>query len=229
VTRRQAAQLAIRVVVLGGIAAVFGGLSSYVMQTSEALPASPEAAVQAPDQQVSNRAAKTDRLLPPIPAQLAAAESKPYTLAAVTSLPEIDVAPGAPDPTTADPPQAVQAAAPLPPRKAKLPPPPPAAAPHTFLDDEQIAGLRTRLQLTADQAEYWPAVEAALREVVRTQLRGNRKHVQNGKTMIDVNSPEVQNLLYAAMPLIFRLREDQKREVRKLARVIGLESVASQI
>jgi hypothetical protein len=46
---------------------------------------------------------------------------------------------------------------------------------------------------------------------------------------IDVNSPEVQKLIWAAMPLLMRLREDQKSEVRKLARIIGLEQVASQI
>jgi len=31
------------------------------------------------------------------------------------------------------------------------------------------------------------------------------------------------------MPLLFSLREDQKREVRSLARIIGLEAVASAI
>jgi len=35
--------------------------------------------------------------------------------------------------------------------------------------------------------------------------------------------------VWAAMPLLMRLREDQKKEVRQLARVLGLESVASQI
>jgi hypothetical protein len=31
------------------------------------------------------------------------------------------------------------------------------------------------------------------------------------------------------MPLLFQLREDQKREVRALARLIGLEQVAAAI
>jgi hypothetical protein len=55
------------------------------------------------------------------------------------------------------------------------------------------------------------------------------KPAPDGKVNIDVNSPEVQRLIWAAMPLLMRLREDQKREVRALARVIGMESVASQI
>ena len=55
------------------------------------------------------------------------------------------------------------------------------------------------------------------------------KSKNGGQPAIDVNSPEVQRLIWAAMPLLMRMREDQKNEVRKLARVIGLESVAKQI
>jgi ABC-type transporter Mla MlaB component len=46
---------------------------------------------------------------------------------------------------------------------------------------------------------------------------------------IDPDSAEVQQLKSAAMPLLFQLREDQKNEVRSLARLIGLEKVAAQI
>ena len=107
--------------------------------------------------------------------------------------------------------------------------PRPALPAHSaLLDDTQISGLKGRLRLSSDQVEYWPAVEAALRDVVRTQLHG-AKHAVAGKINIDTNSPEVQKLIWAAMPLLMRLREDQKNEVRKLARVIGLDQVASQI
>ena len=40
---------------------------------------------------------------------------------------------------------------------------------------------------------------------------------------------EVAQLKSAAMPLLFQLRDDQKNEVRSLARIIGLERVASMI
>jgi hypothetical protein len=99
-----------------------------------------------------------------------------------------------------------------------------------LLDDGQIAGIKTRLRLTADQTEYWPAVETALRAVAKHQLREMRQNRNpSGKVNIDVNSPEVQQLVWAAMPLLHRLREDQKREVRRLVRVIGLDQLASQI
>ncbi len=46
---------------------------------------------------------------------------------------------------------------------------------------------------------------------------------------IDPDAAEVQQLKSAAMPSLFQLREDQKEEVRSLARLIGLEKVAAQI
>jgi hypothetical protein len=50
-----------------------------------------------------------------------------------------------------------------------------------------------------------------------------------GAPPIDPDSAEVAQLKSAAMPLLIQLREDQKREVRALARIIGLEKVASAI
>jgi ABC-type transporter Mla MlaB component len=46
---------------------------------------------------------------------------------------------------------------------------------------------------------------------------------------LGADSAEVQQLKSAAMPLLVQLREDQKDEVRKLARIIGLDQVASAI
>ena len=117
---------------------------------------------------------------------------------------------------------------------AVLPPPPKPKAPRPsgLFDEGQIAGLKSRLRLTAEQAEYWPAVEVALRNVIRRQAREMRKkgaHRPGAAPPIDVNSAEVQRLISAALPLLMQLREDQKREVRQLARVIGLEQVARQI
>jgi hypothetical protein len=115
-------------------------------------------------------------------------------------------------------------ATPLPPRKPKLPPPPPSA----LLDDTQIAGIKSRLRLTPEQSEYWPAVETALRDVARVHFRPAAMRGK-GPPNLDVNSPEVQKLIWAAMPLLRQLREDQKREVRQLVRVIGLHTVAAHI
>ena len=236
----------IRFVVLGAAAVTLAGYSAYAKRVNRAMAS--EQAVSFADgigePQISNRAAKTNRLLVQAALTNAGAQGS-YMLASAgpdieverPANPVIAATPAIPVPQPAPVAEAkpveakTVALAPAhdkindKPKRLAPPPAPPAAS--GLLDDGQIAGLKGRLRLTSDQAEYWPAVEAALREVVRTQLRG--RHVPGGKVNIDTGSPEVQKLIFAAMPLLMRLRDDQKSEVRKLARVIGLEQVASQI
>lgn len=114
--------------------------------------------------------------------------------------------------------------------KPKLAAKPAVQKPYTLLSDEQIAGIKERLRLSSDQEYYWPAVETALRAVAR-KIHAARHGDQHPTAVppIDPDAAEVQQLKSAAMPLLFQLREDQKQEVRKLARLIGLEKVAAQI
>jgi hypothetical protein len=221
-------------VVFGAAAVTLAAYSSYAQRINRASVAA-QATGDFLQPQITNRAAKASRI--EIASQ-AVAHKPVFALASmgpdiglerpadpvIASALQIPDAVPAPAAVVAPKPAAVAA---LPPEKPKhlLPPPPPPPAPapsaHSgLLDDNQISGLKGRLRLSSDQAEYWPAVEAALRDVVRTQLRGT-KHAVAGKINIDTDSPEVQKLM--------RLREDQKNEVRKLARVIGLDQVASQI
>jgi hypothetical protein len=246
VPNRKAA-LAIRLAVLGTAIGTLAGFSGYALLPDQTPSASPAALDNGPDSQIPNRSVKADRLGADL-IQTAATDGATYTLASATTGDErsqdrinalLAGIPLAVPASKARPDSQVQQAdqgkadrakpkfAALSPTTAekvkKLPPP---AASSGVLDDAQIAGIRSRLRLTADQAEYWPAVEEALREVARTQLRHRNPHV---KMAIDTDAPEVQKLKWAAMPLLMRLSEDQKNEVRKLARVIGLEQVASQI
>lgn len=116
------------------------------------------------------------------------------------------------------------------PPKPKLAARPAPQKTYTLLSDEQIATIKERLRLSSDQEYYWPAVETALRAVARKihASRHGDTHVA-GVPPIDPDAAEVQQLKSAAMPLLFQLREDQKQEVRSLARLIGLEKVAAQI
>ena len=119
-------------------------------------------------------------------------------------------------------------AAPLAPAKKMVAKPAPQKS-YALLSDVQIAGIKDRLKLSASQESYWPAVESALRAVAR-KIHANRKADPSDTTaLIDPDAEEVQQLKSAAMPLLFQLREDQKQEVRTLARLIGLEKVAAQI
>jgi hypothetical protein len=250
-SRRKAARVLVRFVILGTAAGVLAGYSAHAMRPGPARPADTAAssAATAPAPQASNKTAKADRLPVPRNARVTFGDSVTYSLAslspqtdfgrigndAIAATPAIPyaeqersaapVAPSAVAPSAA-PDRPAVAAAPLPREKPKRPAPQESG----LLDDTHIAGIKTRLQLTPDQVEYWPAVEAALRDIGKSQFRDQHiKHVRAGKAKIDVNAPEVQKLIWAAMPLLALLREDQKREVRKLARVIGLDSVASQI
>jgi len=107
---------------------------------------------------------------------------------------------------------------------------PPVQKSYALLSDAQIAGIKDRLKLTPDQEYYWPGIENALRAVSRKIQAARLSDPNNAAAVkIDPDGAEVQELKSAAMPLLFQLREDQKREVRSLARLIGLEKVAAAI
>ncbi|WGS20014.1 hypothetical protein [Bradyrhizobium sp. ISRA463] len=127
---------------------------------------------------------------------------------------------------TAEPKTAEPQAAPAKPKVAAKPAP---QKNYALLSDAQIAGIKERLRLTSDQEYYWPAVESALRAVARKIHAKHQGQPGSDNVPIDPDSEEVQQLKSAAMPLLFQLREDQKSEVRSLARLIGLEKVAAMI
>ena len=103
--------------------------------------------------------------------------------------------------------------------------------PGFVLNDAQIASIRTRLHLSPDQEQMWPAVEAALRNIAYAKGRDGRRH--GGADTADVAAldpygPEVQGLKSAAFPLIMSFSDEQRSEVRTLAHVMGLDQLASQ-
>ena len=176
---------------------------------------------------VANRESKQDRLtvvtlaLASFDPPRTAALSEPLRQAYASAAPaDIDV-PKFAAPLASPPPQR--------PAKPKLAAKPAPQKSYALLSDVQIAGIKERLRLSADQESYWPAVENALRAVAR-KIHATRQGNPNATGVpIDPDSAEVQQLKSAAMPLLFQLREDQKQEVRTLARLIGLEKVAAQI
>lgn len=108
------------------------------------------------------------------------------------------------------------------PRAAKQPP----QKNYSLLSDAQILAIKSRLKLTPAQEKFWPAVETSLRKIAKTM---HERRVASTSPPIDPDSAEVSELRTAAMPLLGTLREDQKRDVRALARIIGLDAVASQL
>jgi hypothetical protein len=110
--------------------------------------------------------------------------------------------------------------------KHHLAPSHPARRPDILFDDAQLARIKRRLYLTADQERMWPAVAVALRNIGREQKRGARWRGEGGG--IDPNSEAVQDLKSAAIPLLMSFSDAQKDEVRHLARNMGLKQLASE-
>jgi hypothetical protein len=222
---------------LGAIGGVVTGLSAHSIRTASGLPMEqPEpfeqarfmsAAVPAP-QEMELAAASTSlieerALFSPVLAYPMMVASAPA--AAVEPIATAVPAPEPAPPTAAAKPNTQAPAAPA--RHVS-------SRPGSVLNDAQIASIKKRLNLTPDQASLWPAVETALRNISYVPKAKDVKVASLGNgtgrgpmAYVDTNSAEVQQLKYAALPLIMRLNDDQKREVRSMAYVMGLESVAS--
>jgi hypothetical protein len=205
---------------------VVGAAATSILGRDSVPAVSAEFAAAAPVDKnpVSNKQAKADKLA-----------IATYALAAYEP-PQQQVTPQPTEPLR----QAYAAAAPsdiaVPNVTAAPPAPKPKAAAkpavqknYALLSDVQIAGIKERLKLSPDQESYWPGVEKALRAIARKIHSTKQADPASGMPPIDPDSEEVAQLKSAAMPLLFQLREDQKKEVRSLARIIGLERVASMI
>jgi hypothetical protein len=211
---------------LGGLAAGFNaraGLSSPQLASSTVVVAAK--ADMAPSDSVNLR----------FPADWADAEVEPVSKMLALASADSGIALFSPQPTyayaatDADPPVMVEAA----------PKPAPPAAPakvalasatakpakprsNHVLNDSQIASIKKRLSLTPEQERYWPAVEAELRK-----MEYSKKSPQGGSRMasIDMSKVNVEGLKSAGYPLVMSFSDDQRRELKSLAHLLGLESV----
>jgi hypothetical protein len=201
---------------------VVGAAAASILGRDSVPAAGSETATAPATVLISNKAAKQDRLAV---AAVALASFEPPQTAAIPSEP-LRQSVAATPPADIEAPKLAEPVA-LP--KPKLVSKPPVQKSYALLSDAQIAGIKDRLKLSSSQESYWPAVESALRAVAR-KIHATRQVDPNATgAPIDPDAEEVQQLKSAAMPLLFQLREDQKREVRTLARLIGLEKVAAQI
>ena len=208
---------------------VVGAAATSILSRDSVPAARSEMASSVVASPVANRQSKQDRLAIATlatasfePPQATASPSEPLRQAFASSAPaDIEM------PKMAAP--AAMPAAPLAPPKPKLVAKPAPQKTYALLSDVQIAGIKDRLRLSSSQEYYWPAVETALRAVARKIHATRQADPKATGIPIDPDAEEVQQLKSAAMPLLFQLREDQKQEVRTLARLIGLEKVAAQI
>jgi hypothetical protein len=202
---------------------VIGAAATAILGRDSVPAATPQqaAAVQAP---VSNKENKKDRLA--VVSYALAAYESPQTTAALSE--PLRQAYASTAPADIGLPKEVAPVVVAPPKPKAVAKPQPQKN-YALLSDVQIAGIKDRLKLSSSQESYWPPVENALRAVARKIHAGRQANPNAAGVPIDPESAEVQQLKSAAMPLLFQLREDQKSEVRSLARIIGLEKVAAMI
>jgi hypothetical protein len=208
------------------------GAAAVAMLGREGGPAAGAAAMASsttPQEPVSNKERKSDRLAV---ATVTTEPSEPQQTGTIANEPlsePLRQAYAAGTPAEIEGLRVTDPAAPHAPAKPKLVAKPPVQKSYALLSDAQIAGIKERLKLSPSQESYWPAVENALRAVARKIHTARQADPAGTIAPIDPEAEEVQQLKSAAMPLLFQLREDQKREVRTLARLIGLEKVAAAI
>jgi hypothetical protein len=103
--------------------------------------------------------------------------------------------------------------------------PAPAKAAHrsnAVLNESQIASIKRRLNLTPDQERYWPAVEAELRKM---EYRKDASSKSSRTASIDMSKVDIDGLKSAGFPLVMSFSDDQRRELKSLAHLLGLDNV----
>jgi|SRR5436190_3342043 hypothetical protein len=105
--------------------------------------------------------------------------------------------------------------------------PKPARKSNAVLNESQLASIKKRLNLTPDQERYWPAVEAELRKMEYTKTADNKSTQGTRMASIDTSKMDVQGLKSAGFPLVMSFSDDQRRELKSLTHLLGLESVMS--
>jgi hypothetical protein len=130
-----------------------------------------------------------------------------------------------------------------------LPPPRPASAPSrkdTLRSAQanaeasliaEIGHFKAVLKLTPSQEQYWPPVDAVLRELAREQAPTVAAAMATGAggraagklPKLTIGEADMNRLASAAFPLMMTLNEEQKRDAAQFARAMGLERVASAL
>ena len=100
------------------------------------------------------------------------------------------------------------------------PKPKPKPRSNAVLNDSQLASIKRRLNLTPEQERYWPAIEAELRKMEYTKSSGGSRTAS-----IDMSKVNVDGLKSAGFPLVMSFSDDQRRELKSLTHLLGLDSV----
>lgn len=98
---------------------------------------------------------------------------------------------------------------------------------NAVLNDSQIASIKKRLNLTPEQQRYWPAVEVELRKMEYKKDASGKSTQGTRMASVDISKVNVEGLKSAGFPLVMSFNEDQKRELKSLTHLLGLDGVIS--
>ena len=99
----------------------------------------------------------------------------------------------------------------------------PAAYAGATLTEAHIAHIRNALRLTPAQAQHWPAVEAALRDLAQRAQSVRRSGLAQQLSI----ASEVRRLIAIANPLIRTLSPAQRREGMRVAQSMGVSRMVA--
>ena len=98
----------------------------------------------------------------------------------------------------------------------------------TVFNDAQIASIKSRLNLTKDQEQFWPAVEAELRRLAWKKSPDDPHHKgAHHLVALDVTAGDIAKLRSTTGPLLMSFNDEQKRELRMLAHLAGMQDLFS--
>jgi zinc resistance-associated protein len=104
-----------------------------------------------------------------------------------------------------------------------------AHAAHSIITESHIARLRATLKLTPAQQPYWAPVEVALYELARQQARGEaagfNARYTGYSSAVALTEAHLRRLKAIAMPLIYSLDDNQKRDAMAFGRNMGLHQL----
>jgi hypothetical protein len=106
-----------------------------------------------------------------------------------------------------------------------------AHAAHSIITETHIVRLRATLKLTAAQLPYWAPVEVALYELARQQARGEaagfNARYTGYSSAVALTEAHLRRLKAIAMPLIYSLDDNQKRDAIAFGRNMGLHQLVA--
>ena len=88
--------------------------------------------------------------------------------------------------------------------------------PSFVVTEGQIAQFKAVLNITSEQEPYWTRVELVLRDIARRQRAAADA----------LDTAALKRLVESAIPLFKRLDPEQKRDAIRLARSLGISSLA---